>query len=109
MKEFRNTKVRLKERLAKVEQETGRLELLEKEVLDTPDQQLSLTDPDARCGSQIFNQLLGNDLIVMMKSAKYWRCYNSIIRFDFYWQTRNVCVRFGDPRRYIRTYRTVRT
>lgn len=47
-KESRNTKVRLKERLAKVEEEAKRLELLEKELLETPDQQLSLTDPDAR-------------------------------------------------------------
>ena len=47
-KESRNTKVTLKERLAKVEEEAKRLELLEKELLETPDQQISLTDPDAR-------------------------------------------------------------
>lgn len=47
-KESRNTKVRLKARLAHVKEEAKRLELLEKKLLDTPDQQLSLTDPDAR-------------------------------------------------------------
>ena len=47
-KESRNTKIRLKERLAKVEEEAKRLELLEKKLLETPDQQLSLTDPDSR-------------------------------------------------------------
>ncbi len=46
--ESRKTKVRLKERLAKVEKEAKRLELLERELLETPDQQLSLTDPDSR-------------------------------------------------------------
>ena len=38
----------LKESLTKVQKEAQRLELLEKELLETPDQQLSLTDPDAR-------------------------------------------------------------
>jgi len=47
-KESRNTKVQLKERLAKVKEEANRLELLEKELLETPDKQLSLTDPDSR-------------------------------------------------------------
>jgi len=47
-KESRNTKVQLKERLAKVKEEAKRLELLEKKLLKTPDKQLSLTDPDAR-------------------------------------------------------------
>ena len=47
-KESRNTKVRLKERLTKVQEEAQRQELLEKELLETPDQKLSLTDPDAR-------------------------------------------------------------
>jgi len=47
-KESRNTKVQLKERLAKVKEEAKRLELLEKKLLKTPNKQLSLTDPDAR-------------------------------------------------------------
>ena len=35
------------------------------------------------CGPQIFSSSLGSyDLIVVMKPTKYWRCYNSIIRFD---------------------------
>jgi len=42
------SKVQLKERLAKVKEEAKRLELLEKKLLKTPDKQLSLTDPDAR-------------------------------------------------------------
>lgn len=46
--ESRHSKVRLNDRLAKVKEEAKRLELLEKELLETPDQQLSLTDPDAR-------------------------------------------------------------
>lgn len=46
--ESRNKKVHLKERLVKVREEAKRLEFLEKELLETPDQQISLTDPDAR-------------------------------------------------------------
>ena len=47
-KESKNTKIHLKERLAKVKKEAKRLELLENELLQTPDKQLSLTDPDSR-------------------------------------------------------------
>jgi len=47
-KESRNTKVQLKERLAKVKKEANRLELFEKKLVKTPDKQLSLTDPDSR-------------------------------------------------------------
>ncbi|MFK7854937.1 MAG: IS1182 family transposase [Granulosicoccus sp.] len=46
--ESRNIKTHLKERLAKVEKEAKRLELLEKKLLKTEDKQISLTDPDAR-------------------------------------------------------------
>lgn len=42
------TKGRLKERLAKVQEEAQRLKLLEEQVLEAPDQQVSLTDPDSR-------------------------------------------------------------
>ena len=41
-------KVQLKKRLSKVEKEAKRLEALEQELLQTPDKQISLTDPDAR-------------------------------------------------------------
>jgi transposase len=47
-KESRNKIKNLKQRLAKVEKEAQRLELLEKELLETPDKQISMTDPDAR-------------------------------------------------------------
>ncbi len=47
-KEANNTRVRLKERLAKVKEETKRLKLIEAELLASPDQQVALTDPDAR-------------------------------------------------------------
>ena len=39
---------RLKEKIARLKQEMGRLEKLKAEMLETPDQQISLTDPDAR-------------------------------------------------------------
>jgi transposase len=39
---------RLKEKLAKLEEEMRRLKVLEARMLATPDQQISLTDPDAR-------------------------------------------------------------
>jgi hypothetical protein len=39
---------RLKEKLAKLEEEMRRLKVLEVRMLATPDQQISLTDPDAR-------------------------------------------------------------
>jgi transposase len=39
---------RLKEKIARLEQEMQRLEVLEREMLASPDQQISLTDPDAR-------------------------------------------------------------
>lgn len=39
---------RLKEKIARLKQELQRLEGLEALMLDTPDQQISLTDPDAR-------------------------------------------------------------
>jgi len=42
------TKTRLKEKLAKLEEEVKRLKAIEKEVLASPDQQISLTDPDCR-------------------------------------------------------------
>src|SRR5689334_25399180 len=45
----RTTKsTRLKEKLAKLEEEMQRLKALEVQMLATPDQQISLTDPDAR-------------------------------------------------------------
>jgi len=45
----RTTKTtRLKEKIAKLRQEMQRLETLEARMLETPDQQISLTDPDAR-------------------------------------------------------------
>jgi len=47
-KEAINTRGRLKERLSKVKEETKRLKLIEAELLASPDQQVSLTDPDAR-------------------------------------------------------------
>ena len=42
------TKTRLKEKLAKLEEEVKRLREIEKQVLASPDQQVSLTDPDCR-------------------------------------------------------------
>lgn len=47
-KEANNTRIRLKDRLAKVKEETERLKLIEADLLKEPDQQISLTDPDAR-------------------------------------------------------------
>lgn len=47
-KESKKRKVTLQERLKKVKAEAKRLEKLEQEMLDQPDQQISLTDPDAR-------------------------------------------------------------
>ena len=47
-KESRNKIDNLTQRLAKVEKEAQRLELLEKELLETPDKQISMTDTDAR-------------------------------------------------------------
>jgi transposase len=45
----RTTKTtRLREKLAKLKEEMQRLEALERQMLRTPDQQISLTDPDAR-------------------------------------------------------------
>ncbi len=45
----RTTKTaRLKDKIAKLKEEMGRLEKLEVRMLATPDQQVSLTDPDAR-------------------------------------------------------------
>src|ERR1700720_3072606 len=42
------TKTRLREKLAKLEEEVKRLKAIEKQVLASPDQQISLTDPDCR-------------------------------------------------------------
>jgi len=42
------TKKRLKEKLVKLEEEVKRLKAIEMQVLASPDQQLSLTDPDCR-------------------------------------------------------------
>jgi transposase len=42
------TKTRLKEKLAKLEEEVKRLKAIETQVLASPDQQISLTDPDCR-------------------------------------------------------------
>jgi transposase len=42
------TKTRLKEKLAALEEEVKRLRSIEKQVLASPDQQVSLTDPDCR-------------------------------------------------------------
>jgi hypothetical protein len=42
------TKTRLKEKLVKLEEEVRRLKAIEKQVLTSPDQQVSLTDPDCR-------------------------------------------------------------
>lgn len=42
------TKTRLKEKLVKLEEEVKRLKAIEKEVLASPDQQISLSDPDCR-------------------------------------------------------------
>jgi reverse gyrase len=42
------TKTRLKEKLVKLEEEVKRLKAFEKQVLTSPDQQVSLTDPDCR-------------------------------------------------------------
>jgi hypothetical protein len=39
---------RLKEKIAKLKEEMQRLHVLEVQILATPDQQISLTDPDAR-------------------------------------------------------------
>ena len=42
------TKTRLKEKLAKLDEEMKRLAAIEKEMLASPDRQISLTDPDSR-------------------------------------------------------------
>jgi hypothetical protein len=42
------TKTRLKEKLAKLEEEVKRLAAIEKTLLASPDKQISLTDPDCR-------------------------------------------------------------
>jgi transposase len=42
------TKTRLKEKLVKLEEEVKRLKAIEKQVFASPDQQVSLTDPDCR-------------------------------------------------------------
>ena len=42
------SKTRLKEKLAKLEEEVQRLKAIEKQVLASPDGQISLTDPDCR-------------------------------------------------------------
>src|ERR1039458_6263401 len=42
------TRTRLKEKLAKLEEEVKRLAAIEKALLASPDQQISLTDPDCR-------------------------------------------------------------
>ena len=42
------TKMRLKEKLVKLEEEVKRLRAIEKQLLASPDQQISLTDPDCR-------------------------------------------------------------
>ena len=42
------TKTRLKEKLVKLEEEVKRLKAIERQVLASPDQQISLTDPDCR-------------------------------------------------------------
>jgi len=42
------TKTRLKEKLAKLDEEMKRLAAIEKQMLASPDQQISLTDPDSR-------------------------------------------------------------
>ena len=42
------TKTRLKEKLAKLEEEVKRLAAIEKALLASPDKQISLTDPDSR-------------------------------------------------------------
>ena len=39
---------RLKEKIGKLHEEMGRLKVLEKQMLEAPDEQISLTDPDAR-------------------------------------------------------------
>lgn len=46
--ESKNKKAYLEERLVKVRKEAGRLEVLLQELLETPDKQISMTDPDAR-------------------------------------------------------------
>ena len=42
------TKTRLKEKLVKLDEEVKRLKAIEQQVLASPDQQISLTDPDCR-------------------------------------------------------------
>jgi transposase len=39
---------RIKEKIARLKQEMSRLEVLDAQMRNTPDQQISLTDPDAR-------------------------------------------------------------
>jgi hypothetical protein len=40
--------VRIKEKLEKLKSEMAKLDAIEKQVLASPDQQISLTDPDSR-------------------------------------------------------------
>jgi hypothetical protein len=43
---------RLNEKLAKLKEEMGKLAVYEKQMLVSPDQQISLTDPDSGSGNQ---------------------------------------------------------
>jgi hypothetical protein len=78
---------RLKEKLGKLKQEMERLKVLETQMLATPDQQISLTDPDSRSmatsgrGSGVVgynvqvavdteHHLIGNDLSHLAQVAK---------------------------------------
>ena len=50
---------RLKEKLAALEKEMARLKVLEERMLEAPDQQISLTDPDARSMKTRGNGIVG--------------------------------------------------
>jgi transposase len=41
-------RIRVKEKIARLKQEMSRLEVIDTQMRNTPDQQISLTDPDAR-------------------------------------------------------------
>ena len=62
---------RLEEKLAALTQEMERLRALEQEMLDTPDQQLSLTDPDARSMKSRGSGIVGYNVQTAVEGAQH--------------------------------------
>jgi hypothetical protein len=59
------------EKLAALTQEMDRLMALEQEMLDTPDQQLSLTDPDARSMKSRGSGIVGYNVQTAVEGAQH--------------------------------------